>query len=237
MGTRHAAIPQASGRWQWLAAAAILLLAVNPVLAQPAPPPSGPSTASLVEAACLSLRTDPTVRARFPGARERLCIPGFPMQKACSDRAIDACSIDALCAVRMTFVCDRQPCPPGGPARASCGVGPDRTLAASILRYRPCVDSGGAWVPLPGVTDTQPWRGACSCMGPSIAAILATREGRPNGEVKSPLTYFVQGRGCVAETTLCKDHRGTWVATPADDPQRARCEIDGRPVHWAQRAG
>ena len=224
-------------RWQMSVAAAILALTVTASPAQPAPPPSAPSTASLIEDACRSLRADPTVRARFPGALERLCTPGYPVQRTCSDRTVDACAIDALCAVRMTFICDRQPCPPGGPARASCAVGPDRTLAASIVRYRPCVDTGGAWVPLPGITETQPWRGACSCMGPSISALLATREARPNGDVKSPLTYFVQGRGCVAETTLCRDHRGTWVAKPVDDPQRPRCEIDRKPVDWAQRAG
>src|SRR4029079_15002474 len=124
MGTRHAAIPHASRHPRLLAAAAILLLSATSVLSQPAPPPSPSSTTSLVDAACLSLRKDPTVRGRFPGAVERLCTPGYPMQKACSDRAIDACSIDALCAVRMTFVCDRQPCLPGGPARASCEPGP-----------------------------------------------------------------------------------------------------------------
>jgi len=54
-------------RWQVLVAAAILALTGTVTHAQPTPP-SEPSTASLIEGACKSLRADPTIRARFPWA-------------------------------------------------------------------------------------------------------------------------------------------------------------------------
>lgn len=210
------------------------LLAAASVAAQgQAPPPGAPSTAALVEDACRQLRDHAAVRAQFPSAVQRLCTPGHPAEATCHARTPQACSLDALCAVRMTFICDRPPCPPGGPARAACAPQPDRALAADITTYRPCVDTGGTWASLPGITEIAPWRGACSCMGATTDGIVNTRDGRPAN--LGPSTYFVQGRGCVAEATLCEEHRGRWLQSPKDDPRRPRCEIDGKAVAWYLR--
>jgi len=191
--------------------------------------------ATAVTDACRVLSADAQARSRFPGAEQRLCTPGFPVDATCAARSLERCGIDALCTVRTTFVCDRAPCPPGGPSRSSCVASATAPLAASIARFPLCLRSGGAWVALPGAEATTPWRGVCSCMGPSVEAILFTRWGQVHGSLRSPLTYFVHDRGCVVETALCKEHGGTWVARPVDDPARPRCEIDGRAVAWTQR--
>ncbi|MCC6197596.1 MAG: hypothetical protein IT518_24360 [Burkholderiales bacterium] len=188
--------------------------------------------ASLVDEACRLLRTDPEIRARFPGAVD-LCTPGAPAAPACETRPMSACLRDALCAAHTTIVCDRNPCPPGGPARSTCIAGTIERLAASIVRYPLCIRSGGTWQPYLPVSPQAQWRGTCSCMGPSANAIAFTRNGYPASDLPRPLRYFVQGRGCVTEDALCREQKGTWVVKVPQQPwEPPRCEIDGREVLW-----
>lgn len=210
------------------AVAAALALSDTPSAA-PAPEADA---ASLVTEACRLLRSDAGIRARFPGAVD-LCTPGAPAARACETRPIAACTRDALCAAHTTIVCDRNPCPPGGPARSTCVAGTIERLAASIVRYPLCIRSGGAWEPLPLESRHAPWRGTCSCMGSAANAIVFTRNGNPDKDLPRPLRYFVQGRGCVAEDALCHEQQGTWVAKVPRQPwEPPRCEIDGREVLW-----
>lgn len=198
----------------------------------PAPETNAPS---LVTEACRLLRTDAGIRARFPGAVD-LCPPGAPATRACETRPMTACARDALCEVRTTIVCDRNPCPPGGPARSMCIAGTIEQLAASIVRYPLCMRSGGTWEPFPQGAR-PPWRGTCSCMGPSENAIAFTWHGYQNADVlPRPLRYFVQDRGCVAEDVLCREQKGTWVAEVPQQPREPpRCEINGQAVRWRDR--
>lgn len=196
-------------------------------------------TAATVAEACRLLRADPEVRARFPGALD-LCTPGAPAARACETRPVSDCTLDALCAVQTTFACHRIPCPPGGsgkPTQSTCVAGTIERHAARILRYPLCVRSGGTWEHFRFYSANAPWIGTCSCMGPSESAMAFTRNGsNPDSTLPRPLRYFVQGRGCVAEDVLCREHEGAWVArVPGRPRELPHCEIDGFEVFWPNR--
>ena len=211
-----------------------LLLLLDTPRGSAAPTPE-PDVASLVAEACELLRAHAEVRAHFPGAVD-LCAPDAPAARACQTRAAPACTRDALCEVHTTFVCDRSPCPPGKPIRSTCVAGRIERLAPGIVRYPLCIRTGGSWEPLLPASPHAPWRGTCSCMGPSANAIVFTRDGYSAKGLPRPLRYFVQGRGCVAEDTLCREQQGVWVARVPRQPwEPPRCEIDGREVLWRYR--
>lgn len=194
-----------------------------------------PSEATAIEA-CRLLRSEPEVSAHFPRAVE-LCTPSNRAQPTCEKRPVATCASDALCRVHTTFTCTRSPCPPGGDATMSyCVARPLAHLATSIVAYLPCVRSGGTWEPYPGASRHEPWRGTCSCMGRSAAAVAFTRHGYPDDALPTPLRYFIRGRGCVAEDALCREYHGRWVVKVPGAPfERPRCEIDAQAVVWRHR--
>ena len=216
--------------WQWRLSvatagpiAAIVLALAGTAHAQA---PRAAAATPDVAKACGVLRSDAAARGAFPEAWRHLQCDGGPVDVPSCAARIAECEATTQCRLQYTSTCTRAPCPPVANFTAACVPRETPALAKGILQYDTCVASGGRWQFTTPGDRTKPWRAVCNC-GPG------TWEATP---LDAPVWGYVDGRGCVAEETLCAEHRGTWKRgrIPNIDArvQRMYCEIGGQPALW-----